>query len=50
MLILIPQICLKARSLDEETAFLNGNLEQEIFMKAPKGFKEDMTDTTSVVL
>jgi hypothetical protein len=41
---------LKAWDLDVETTFLSRNLDEEIFMKALRGFKKDMTDTNSVVL
>jgi Reverse transcriptase (RNA-dependent DNA polymerase) len=46
MLFLIQKFMLKAWDLDEETAFLNGNLDEEIFMKALRGFKKDMTQQT----
>ena len=40
VLILIPKMGLKAWSLAVETAYLNGNLCEEIFMKTQKSFKQ----------
>jgi Reverse transcriptase (RNA-dependent DNA polymerase) len=38
ILLLIVKLGLKAWSIDFETAFLNGNLDEEIYMKIPKGY------------
>jgi Reverse transcriptase (RNA-dependent DNA polymerase) len=38
LLLLIGKLGLKAWSLDVETAFLNGDLGKEMYMKLPKGF------------
>jgi hypothetical protein len=39
ILLIIQKLKLPAWSLDVETAFLNGNLSEEIFMKIPDGYK-----------
>jgi Reverse transcriptase (RNA-dependent DNA polymerase) len=40
ILLLISKFGLKAWSLDIETSFLNGSLEEDIFMKLPQGFNK----------
>jgi hypothetical protein len=37
ILLMIQKLSLKAWSIDVETAFLNGNLDEEIYMKVPQG-------------
>jgi hypothetical protein len=40
ILLLIAKLKLKAWSLDVETAFLHGDLDEDIYMKIPDGFEE----------
>jgi hypothetical protein len=40
ILLIIAKFGLKAWSMDIGTAFLNGNLQEEIFMRLPEGFEE----------
>jgi Reverse transcriptase (RNA-dependent DNA polymerase) len=50
VLTLIQRENLEAYSLDVETAFLHGKLEEEIYMKKPKGYKEVFGDQSDLCL
>ena len=49
VLLLIAKLGLKAWSLDIETAFLNGNLQEEIYMKLPEGYGEIKGETSDTM-
>ena len=43
--LLVAKVGLKAWSLDIETVFLNGNLQEEVYMKLPEGYGEIKGET-----
>jgi Reverse transcriptase (RNA-dependent DNA polymerase) len=53
LILLIAKLGLKVWSLDVETVFLNGDLEEEIYMKLPQGFNgedPDLSETKALRL
>ena len=47
VLVLMMLNCYKCKLIDVETAFLEGNLEEEIFMDIPDGYKEVLNEDTA---
>ena len=50
ILLMIEKLKLEAWSIDIETAFLNGDLEEEIFMKIPQGMEVQLAETKALKL